>query len=58
VFFAEEGGSLMAADATNGKVLWSFPMNQVIRASPMTYSMDGHQYVAIASGPNVIVFGL
>ncbi|HJZ96338.1 MAG TPA: PQQ-binding-like beta-propeller repeat protein, partial [Candidatus Solibacter sp.] len=58
VFFAEEGGALMAADASNGKVLWSFPMNQLIRASPMTYSMDGHQFIAIASGPNVVVFGL
>jgi len=58
VFFAEEGGSLMAADAVSGKVLWSFPTNQVWRASPMTYSMDGRQYVAIAAGPTVMAFGV
>ena len=58
VIFAEEGGSLMAADAASGKVLWSFPTNELWKASPMTYSMDGHQFIAIASGPNVIAFGV
>ena len=58
VIFGEEGGSLMAADATNGAVLWSFPTNQLWKASPMTYSIDGRQFIAIASGPNVIAFGL
>ena len=58
VFFCEEGGSFMAADATSGKVLWSFPTNQVWRASPMTYSMDGKQYVAVAAGPVVMAFGV
>jgi alcohol dehydrogenase (cytochrome c) len=58
VIFAEEGGSLMAADAGTGTVLWSFPANQIWKASPMTYSIDGRQFIAIASGPNVIAFGL
>jgi alcohol dehydrogenase (cytochrome c) len=58
VIFGEEGGSLMAADASNGKVLWSFPTNQLWKASPMTYSIDGRQLIAVASGPNVIAFGL
>ncbi|HWD00615.1 MAG TPA: PQQ-binding-like beta-propeller repeat protein [Candidatus Sulfopaludibacter sp.] len=58
VIFAEEGGALMAADATTGKVLWSFPTNQLWKASPMTYSMDGSQFIAIASGPNVIAFAV
>ena len=58
VIFGEEGGSLMAADAATGKVLWSFPTNQLWKASPMTYSVDGRQFIAVASGPNVIAFGL
>jgi len=58
VIFGEEGGALMAADATSGKPLWSFPTNQLWKASPMTYEFDGHQYVAVASGSNVIAFGL
>ena len=58
VIFGEEGGALMAADAVSGKPLWSFPTNQVWKASPMTYLFDGRQYVAIASGSNIIAFGL
>jgi hypothetical protein len=29
-----------------------------MKASPMTYEVDGKQYVAIASGPNVMSFAL
>jgi alcohol dehydrogenase (cytochrome c) len=58
VFFGEESGSLMAADAVTGKVLWSFPTNQLWKASPMTYSFDGKQYIAAAAGPSVIAFGV
>ncbi len=58
VIFGEEGGALMAADAATGAPLWSFPTNQTWKASPMTYSFDGRQYVAVASGPNIIAFAL
>ncbi|HEY1340407.1 MAG TPA: PQQ-binding-like beta-propeller repeat protein [Bryobacteraceae bacterium] len=58
VIFGAEGGSLMAADAASGKVLWSFNTNQLWKASPMTYSIDGRQYIAVAAGPNVIAFGV
>jgi len=58
VIFGEEGGALMAADAKTGKPLWSFPTNQLWKASPMTYEFDGHQYVAAAAGSNIIAFAL
>ena len=58
VIFAEDSGALMAADASNGKGLWSFQTNQLWKASPMTYMFDNKQYVAIAAGPNIIAFGL
>ena len=58
VFFGENSGSFMAADAADGKPLWSFASNQTWRASPMTYEFDHHQYVAIATGQGIIAFGL
>jgi alcohol dehydrogenase (cytochrome c) len=58
VFVAEDGGGLMAVDATTGKPLWTFPTNQIWKASPMTYMFDGKQYVAIASGPNILSFAI
>ncbi len=58
VFFASDDTGFSAADAGNGKLLWHFAANQYWRASPMTYSVAGRQYVAVAGGPNILVFAL
>ena len=58
VFFGENSGSFAAADAATGKVLWSFPTNQVWKASPMTYMFDNKQHVAIAVGQSIMTFAL
>ncbi len=58
VIFGEDGGGLMAVDATSGRPLWHFPMTHTWRASPMTYMFDGKQYIAAAAGPNIIAWGL
>jgi alcohol dehydrogenase (cytochrome c) len=58
VFFADDSGAFAAADAKTGKRLWSFQTSQVWKASPMTYVFDNRQMLAIASGPNVLAFGL
>jgi alcohol dehydrogenase (cytochrome c) len=58
VFFGENSGSFMAADAANGKVLWEFPTNHVWKASPMTYVFDNKQYIAIAVGQTITAFAL
>jgi alcohol dehydrogenase (cytochrome c) len=38
--------------------LWSFPTNQSWHASPMTYSLDGKQYIAVEAGSNILAFGI
>jgi alcohol dehydrogenase (cytochrome c) len=58
VFVGEDGGSLMAVDAETGRPLWSFATNQTWRASPMTYTFDGREYVAVAAGPNIVALAL
>jgi alcohol dehydrogenase (cytochrome c) len=58
VFFGSDDGTFSATDARTGKLLWSFPANVLWKASPMTYLVDGKQYVAIAAGPNIVAFGL
>ena len=40
----------MALDARSGAVLWRFQTGSGINASPITYELDGTQYVAILSG--------
>lgn len=58
VFFGETGGGFAAVDAKSGRHLWSFEANQPWKASPMTYRAGGRQYIAIASGPNILSFAL
>jgi len=58
VFFGDDAGALEAVDARTGKMLWHFNTGQTMRASPMTYAIDGVQYVAIAAGSDVFSFAL
>ena len=48
----------MALDAKSGNHLWHFNTGQLLTASPMTYQVDGKQYVAIAAATDIMVFGL
>ena len=52
VFRGKVDGNLMAHDARTGEDLWSFQTGWGISAPPMTYAIDGKQYVAVASGGN------
>lgn len=58
VFFGESSGGFAAVDAKTGEYLWHFEANQPWKASPMTYEVAGRQYVAIASGANILSFSL
>jgi alcohol dehydrogenase (cytochrome c) len=58
VIVGEEGGALLAVDAENGKPLWGFQTNQTWKASPMTYTFDGKQYIAVAAGSTIIALTL
>ena len=58
VFFGESSGGFAAVDARTGKYVWRFETNHAIKGSPMTYAIDGRQFVAIASGPNILSFAL
>lgn len=58
VFFCADSDAFMAADSATGKPLWAFQANHFWRASPMTYVFDKKQYVAVASGSNILAFAL
>lgn len=58
IFFCDEAGAFAAADAKSGKLLWHFYTNQPWHASPMTYAVDGKQFIAVAAGSNFISFAL
>ncbi len=58
VFYGKPNGGFEAVDERNGNSLWQFPTNVRMKASPMTFTTGGKQYVAIAAGPNILCFGL
>ena len=58
VFFGDDAESLEAVEARTGRALWHFNTGQSMRASPMTYMVDGVQYVTIAAGSDVFTFSL
>lgn len=58
VFFANDTGAFEAVEAQTGRSLWQFNTGQGFHASPMSYAVDGVQYVAIAAGSDVISFSL
>lgn len=58
IFYGQPNGGFAAVDQRNGKTLWQLPTNVRMKASPITYEVDGQQYVAVAAGPNILCFGL
>jgi alcohol dehydrogenase (cytochrome c) len=58
VFFGDDAESFEAVDASTGAPLWHFHTGQSITASPMSFSVNGNQHVAIAAGSDVFCFRL
>jgi alcohol dehydrogenase (cytochrome c) len=58
LFCADAEGNFFALDATTGKPLWHVPLGNAVRANPVTYAVDGKQYVEAAAGNSVFVFSL
>jgi alcohol dehydrogenase (cytochrome c) len=57
VFAGDLGGSIVAYDAENGKILWHSRIGYVSNA-PETYMLDGHQYILVAAGDMLYSFYL
>jgi alcohol dehydrogenase (cytochrome c) len=58
VFYGDSKGAFVAADAKTGKLLWHFNTGQNWKAGPMTYMVDGNQYVGVAAGSIILAFSL
>ncbi len=55
VFQGNRNGELVAYDATNGDKLWSTKVHTGIIAAPISYTIDGEQYIAVMAGWGGIV---
>jgi PQQ-dependent dehydrogenase (methanol/ethanol family) len=52
VFTGEGNGMFNAYDAKTGKKLWSFNCGAGVNAPPVSYTVNGKQYIAVAAGGN------
>lgn len=52
VFTGEGNGNFSAFNADSGDRLWQFQCGAGVNAPPITYEVDGVQYVAVAAGGN------
>ena len=52
VFTGEGNGHFDAFDARTGKLLWHFNAGAGCNAPPVSYELDGKQYIAVACGGN------
>lgn len=54
VFAGEGNGQFDAFDAKSGKLLWQSKNDAGVNAPPISYQIDGVQYIAVAAGGNSI----
>jgi alcohol dehydrogenase (cytochrome c) len=57
VFGGDAGGNIVAYDASTGKPLWHSRIGYVSNA-PITYLLDGRQYLLVAAGDTLYAFTL
>ena len=58
VFAGGREGYFFALDARSGEMLWKGNVGGQVSAGPMSYAVAGRQYIAIAAGSVLFVYGL
>lgn len=58
LFSGGRDGAFYALDARDGKLLWETSLGTSVSAGPMTYEVDGKQYVTIQAGASLFTFSL
>ena len=58
LFSGARSGYFQALDARSGELLWKLNLGAQIVNGPMTYEVDGRQYVAIVAGQSLSAFAL
>ncbi len=58
LFSGSVDGFFYALDASDGSELWHKSLGQRVHSAPMSFAVDGKQYVTVAAGNVVFTFGL
>ena len=58
LFGGDPANHLIAFDPADGKILWHAGLSAPVSNGPMTYQLDGHQYIVVGAGDTLYCFGL
>ena len=58
VFGGTNEGQMFALQASTGKLLWRFQAGGITRSNPISFSVEGKQYVAMTVGNALYTLGL
>ena len=58
LFSGGRDGAFYALDARNGKLLWQTNLGPSVASGPMSFSVNGKQYVSVMVGSSLFTFGL
>jgi PQQ-dependent dehydrogenase (methanol/ethanol family) len=58
IFGGDTNGHFMAFDQETGKVLWEVNLGSPVTGYPITYAVNGKQYVAVSTGNSLVSSGL
>jgi hypothetical protein len=57
VFGGDANGRFRALDDMTGKVLWEINLGAPVSGFPVTFAVQGTQYVAVSTGPSLVAAG-
>jgi len=58
VFSGGKEGYFFALDARSGNLLWKAALGGQVNSGPMSYSVNGKQYITVAAGSSLFAFAL
>ena len=56
IFIGQPDGLLLGLDIRDGHELWKFQTGAGVHSSPITYEVDGEQYIAVFAGGNALIY--
>jgi alcohol dehydrogenase (cytochrome c) len=58
LFSGGREGYFYALNAHTGELLWRIALGGQVNSAPMSYMLDGKQYIAVAAGSSLFAFRL
>jgi alcohol dehydrogenase (cytochrome c) len=58
LFSGDPSGNLIAWEPATGRILWHFHLPESVSNGPMTYELDGQQYLVVGAGDTLYAFAL